>query len=164
MLAIYNDDSESNFSWGGVLRNIVINPILLACLAGWLVQSLAWQVPQAVERTCQIIGAAAFPMALIGIGSQLAQISLKGQLRLPLISTAIKCVVCPAAGWTIASMTGLAGAERQVLVVLAAMPTAVSSYVLAEQMNSDADLAASSVVTSTALSMLTLAVLLLILQ
>jgi len=139
MLAIYNEDSESNFSWGGVLRNIVFNPILLACLAGWLAQRLQWQVPQVVERTCQIIGAAAFPMALIGIGSQLAQISPKGQLRLPLISTAIKCVV------------------------LAAMPTAVSSYVLAEQMNSDADLAASSVVISTALSMLTLTVLLLIL-
>ena len=102
-------------------------------------------------------------MALIGIGSQLAQISLKGQLRLPLISTAIKCVVCPAAGWAIASLMGLVGAERQVLVVLAAMPTAVSSYVLAEQMNSDADLAASSVVVSTAVSMLTLTVLLLVL-
>ena len=163
MLAIYNEDSESKFSWGGVLRNIVFNPILLACLAGWLAQRFQWQVPQAVERTCQIIGAAAFPMALIGIGSQLAKISLKGQLRLPLISTAIKCVVCPAAGWAIASWMGLAGVERQVLVVLAAMPTAVSSYVLAEQMNSDADLAASSVVISTALSMLTLTVLLLIL-
>ena len=163
MLAIYNEDSESNFSWGGVLRNIVINPILLACLAGWLAQKFQWHIPQAVERTCQIIGAAAFPMALIGIGSQLSQISLKGQLRLPMISTAIKCVVCPAAGWAIASLMGLTGVERQVLVVLAAMPTAVSSYVLAEQLNSDADLAASSVVISTALSMLTLAVLLLIL-
>ena len=58
---------------------------------------------------------------------------------------------------------GLSGAERQVLVVLAAMPTAVSSYVLAEQMNSDAELAASSVAVSTAASMLTLTVLLLML-
>ena len=49
------------------------------------------------------------------------------------------------------------------LVVLAAMPTAVSSYVLAEQMNSDAELAASSVAVSTAASMLTLTVLLLML-
>lgn len=163
MLAIYNEDSESNFSWSRVLRNIVTNPILLACLAGLLVQKLGWQVPPAIQRACQIVGAAAFPMALIGIGSQLAQISLRGQLRLPLISTAIKCVVCPVAGWAIASLMGLAGPERLVLVVLAAMPTAVSSYVLAEQMNSDADLAASSVVISTALSMLTLTVLLLVL-
>ncbi len=163
MLAIYNEDSESNFSWSRVLRNVVSNPILLACLAGWLVQQLGWQIPSAIQRTCQIIGAAAFPMALIGIGSQLAQISLRGQLRLPLVSTAIKCVVCPAVGWAIATLLGLAGAERMVLVVLSAMPTAVSSFVLAEQMNSDADLAASSVVVSTALSMLTLTVLLLIL-
>ena len=146
MLAIYNEDSESNFSWSRVLRNVVSNPILLACLAGWLVQQLGWQIPSSIQRTCQIVGAAAFPMALIGIGSQLAQISLRGQLRLPLVSTAIKCVVCPAVGWAIATLLGLAGAERMVLVVLSAMPTAVSSFVLAEQMNSDADLAASSVV------------------
>ena len=52
MLAIYNEDSESNFSWGGVLRNIVFNPILLACLAGWLAQRFQLQVPQAIQRTC----------------------------------------------------------------------------------------------------------------
>lgn len=69
----------------------------------------------------------------------------------------------PVACWAIAMSMGLSGAERQVLVVLAAMPTAVSSYVLAEQMNSDAELAASSVAVSTAASMLTLTVLLLML-
>ena len=163
VLAIYNEDTESNFSWVRVVRNVVSNPILLACLAGLIAQKLAWQVPPAIDRTCQIIGASAFPMALIGIGSQLATISISSQLRLPLASTLIKCIVCPAACWAIATLIGLGGAERQVLVVLAAMPTAVSSYVLAEQMNSDADLAASSVVVSTAASMLTLTVLLLLL-
>ena len=163
MLAIYNQDSQANFSWRGVLRNIVTNPILLACLAGVIVQRQGWQTPAAIERTCQIVGTAAFPMALIGIGSQLAQISFSSQFQLPLVSTAIKCVVCPAACWIMAMLMGLDGAERQVLVVLAAMPTAVSSYVLAEQMNSDAEFAASSVVVSTTLSILTLTVLLLIL-
>ena len=163
ILAIYNEDSESNFSWARVLWNVVSNPILLACLAGLFAQNLEWQVPPTIDRTCQIIGASAFPMALIGIGSQLATISITSQFRLPIGSTLIKCIVCPAACWLIATLIGLSGAERQVLVILAAMPTAVSSYVLAEQMNSDADLAASSVVVSTAASMLTLTVLLLVL-
>ena len=163
MLAIYNEETESNFSWARVVRNVVSNPILLACLAGLIAQKLDWQVPSAIDRICQIVGAAAFPMALIGIGSQLATISIKSQIRLPLASTLIKCIVCPAACCAIATLMGLGGAERQVLVVLAAMPTAVSSFVLAEQMKSDADLAASSVVVSTAASMLTLSVLLLVL-
>ena len=163
ILAVYNKDTESNFSWVRVLRNVVTNPILLGCLAGLIWQKFAWQVPLAVDRTCQIVGASAFPMALIGIGSQLATISISSQIRLPIVSTLIKCIVCPAACWGIATLIGLGGAERQVLVVLAAMPTAVSSYVLAEQMKSDADLAASSVVVSTAASMLTLTLLLLLL-
>ena len=153
VLAIYNEDTEAKFSWARVLGNVISNPILLACLAGLIAQKLAWEVPSAVDRTCQIIGSAAFPMALIGIGSQLATISITNQLRLPLASTLVKCIICPAACWAIATLIGLDGAERQVLVILAAMPTAVSSYVLAEQMNSDADLAASSVVVSTAASL-----------
>ena len=163
ILAIYNEDTESNFSWARVVRNVVSNPILLACLAGLIWQKLEWQVPLAIDRTCQIVGVSAFPMALVGIGSQLASISITSQLRLPIASTLIKCILCAAVCWAIATLIGLDGAERQVLVILAAMPTAVSSYVLAEQMNSDADLAASSVVVSTAASMLTLTVLLLVL-
>ena len=163
VLAIYNEDTESNFSWARVLRNVVSNPILLGCVAGLIWQKFEWQVPLAVDGICQIVGASAFPMALIGIGSQLTRISITRQIRLPMISTLIKCILCPAVCWGIATLIGLEGAERQVLVILAAMPTAVSSYVLAEQMNSDADLAASSVVVSTAASMLTLTVLLLLL-
>ena len=163
LLAIYNRDTESNFSWARVVRNIVSNPILLACLAGLIAQKVAWQVPPAIDRTCKIVGDAAFAMALIGIGSQLATIKIGSQIRLPLGSTVIKCIACPIACWAIATLIGLGGPERQVLVILAAMPTAVSSYVLAEQMNSDADLAASSVVVSTAASMLTLTALLLVL-
>ena len=43
VLAIYNEDTESNFSWVRVVRNVVSNPILLACLAGLIAQKLAWQ-------------------------------------------------------------------------------------------------------------------------
>ena len=121
---------------------------------------MGWHLPKAVVRTCEVVGASAFPMALLGIGSQLVSISVKGQWSLALLPTAIKCIICPLLGWVLGRLLGLTGIELQVTMILCAVPTAVSSYVLAEQMDSDADLAASSVVICTGFSLLTFGVLL----
>ena len=160
ILAIYNKRTGSKFSWKAILFNILSNPLLLACLAGLLVQTTGWKIPTAVFRTCEVIGASAFPMALVGIGSQLASISVSGQWTESLISAVLKNVFCPIVGWLIGRSLGLAGMELLVILILCAVPTAVSSYVLADQMNGDADLAASSVVIGTACSLVTLSILL----
>ncbi len=159
-LAVYNRKTESDLSFGFLVRAIAKNPLIWACVGGALFQMMAWPLPTAVVRTCEVIGASAFPMALLGIGSQLVSISVKGKWSRALLPTVIKCVVCPLIGWILGRSLGLSGIELLITVILCAAPTAVSSYVLAEQMDSDADLAASSVVICTAFSLLTLGVLL----
>lgn len=160
ILAIYNKRTESRISWKSVILNIVSNPLLLACLAGLIVQTIEWRIPTAVVRTCEVVGASAFPMALVGIGSQLASISVSGHWTESLVAAALKNVFCPIVGWLIGRSLGLAGMELLVILILCAVPSAVSSYVLVDQMNGDADLAASSVVIGTACSLVTLSVLL----
>jgi len=160
VLAIYNKESGAKFSWVSVIRNIVFNPLLIACVAGLVVQLSGWEIPTAIERTCVVVGNSAFPLALLGIGSQLASISVSGQWLDALVATSLKCVLCPVVGWLFAALLGLTGVDLQVVVILCATPTAVSSYVLADQMNGDADLAASTVVIGTACSMVTLTLLL----
>jgi len=176
-LAIFNEESESSFSWPKVGTNVVLNPILLASIFGVVFQVAGWKIPTAVFRTCQIVGASAFPLALLGIGSQLVAmatipktestkspgvsgVSITGKLRDPFLSAIVKCIFCPLVGWATGTMLGLAGRELQVILILCAVPTAISSYVLADQMKGDGDLAASTVVFSTAFSLLTLSVLL----
>ncbi len=160
VLAIYNQRTESSFSWKSIFFNIVTNPLLLACLAGLLVQSSGLRIPTAVARTCEVVGASAFPMALVGIGSQLASISVATRWTELLITTGLKNVFCPVIGWLIGRSVGLQGMELLVILILCAVPTAVSSYVLTDQMDGDTELAASSVVIGTACSMVTLSVLL----
>ena len=159
-LAVYNEKTEFNFSWGSVWFNILSNPLLVACVFGFAFQQFNWPVPTAAVRTCSVVGGAAFPLALLGIGSQLASISVSGQWFNSIVSSTIKCIVCPIIGWLIGSSIGLTGIELQVILIMCAVPTAVSSYVLADQMNGDADLAASSVVISTTFSLFTLSILL----
>ena len=111
------------------------------------------------DRTCSIIGASAFPMALVGIGSQLVAISGATHWKASLLPTVVKCVLCPLLALAVGKLVGLTGIELQVALILCACPTAVSSYVLADQMNGDGDLAASAVVVCTAFSLPTLAAL-----
>ena len=160
VLAVFNKETDSEFSWTYVLKNIATNPLLWASVLGVVFQAAGWTIPTSVERTCAVVGASAFPMALLGIGSQLISISISGNWILPLVSSVVKSVLCPLIGWAVATSLGLSGVELKVILIMCASPTAVSSYVLADQMNGDGDLAAGSVVIGTACSLLTLSVLL----
>ena len=161
-LAAYSEKSERSFSWLSLVKSIGENPIVWACVGGAIFQVMQWPLPTAVVRTCEVVGASAFPMALIGIGSQLVAIRVAGTWSQAVVPTFIKCIVCPLVGWGIGSWLGLSPIEMQVVLISCASPTAVYSYVLAEQMDGDADLAASSVVICTAFSLLPLSILLLL--
>ncbi len=158
-LATYNEDTEKGFSYVDLMMSIAKNPLIWACVGGAMFQFLELELPTAIVRTCTVVGASAFPIALLGIGSQLISIpSVKGWKK-TVIPAVNKCIVCPLAGWLIGTLLGMNEVALQVTIILCAMPTAVSSYVLAEQMNGDADLAAGTVVVSTILSLPTLAIL-----
>ena len=142
-----------------MMKTIAENPLVWACVAGVVFQLLEVSLPVSVRRTCSIVGASAFPMALLGIGSQLISISGKSRWNESLLPAIVKCVLGPLIGFAIGSMFGLSPTELQVTVLLCGMPTAVSSFVLADQMKADADFAASVVVFSTAFSLPTLCLL-----
>ena len=162
VLSIYSDSTEKLMSWRKVIFNIVTNPLLIACLTGLIVQRTGLTIPTAFGRTCDVIGASAFSIALIGIGSQLASISVAGRWTESLISSLVKNVACPITGWLIGTSIGLSGTELLVIMIMCATPTAVSSYILADQIGGEADLAASTVVVGTACSFVTLSILLMI--
>ena len=159
VLAIFNEENKANISWKKVLFSIVTNPLLIACVAGLLVQISSTPIPTAIYRTCEVLGASGFPMALVGIGSQLAATRIRGHWNSLFIASFVKCVACPLIGYLVAIGVGLSGHELQAVLILCAVPTAVSSYVLADQMNGDSELAAGSVVVCTAISVVTLSVL-----
>jgi predicted permease len=161
-LAIYQDHPNEKFSWSRTTVSILTNPLIVACAVGGIIQANQFELPVPMERTCIIVGAAAFPLALLGIGSQLATISVANQWLLACISTVIKCILCPLIALAIGCSVGLEGLELQLILLMSAMPTAVSSYVLTDQMKGDSDLAASAVVVCTAFSLVSLSVILLL--
>ena len=144
--------------WRDTLFHILVNPLVLGCVAGIAWNLLALPLPVALGRTCNALGEAALPMALLGIGSQLAQTSIRTRWIPALCAGLIKTGAAPLLGYALATRAGLQGAELKAVLILICAPTAIASYVLADQMKCDPDLAASAALVCTVLSIVSFSV------
>jgi len=74
--------------------------------------------------------------------------------------SALKLVLCFGIGVAVAEITGLEGVARGTLILMFSMPVALHNYVFAQRFERRADEVAGMVLASTALSFLTLPLLL----
>ena len=118
-----------------ILPALARNPLVLACAAGIAWNALHWPVPALPARVLELLAAAALPLGLLAVGAGLR--FTRGTLPLPALAwfQSIKLGVVPAIAYGLAVLLGLSVVERQVAVIMAAVPTATSAYILAVQMN-----------------------------
>lgn len=140
---------------GKMLRGIVTNPLLLACVAGLIYSALFENLHPIIQRTMSSVGQMALPLALLCIGATLVQEKLDRKI-LPAAVTGslIKVIIAPAAGLLIAVLLGISGVQLRIGLLLLSCPAAVASHIMAEQMTGDKNLSASIVVVSTLLSII----------
>jgi predicted permease len=155
-------------SWGraSVLRsflNVFTVPAPYAAVLGLAVNAGYLSVPELVFRVTDILRGAAIPLMLIMLGIQISRASLKGDWSLILGASSMRLVGGAAVGFMVAAWLGLAGVTRQVAIVEASMPTAVTAVILATEFKSEAKLTSSVILVSTVLSIFTLSIILAIL-
>jgi hypothetical protein len=110
-------------------------------------------MPVAVGRTLQIATGMSLPLALIAIGGSFSLQRLQGDMYKALLATGIKNVSMPLIALPLLLMAGIRGEELAVAVVMAAAPTATATYIMAQEMKGDAELAGSIVILSTLFSL-----------
>ena len=143
--------------FGKVLRN----PLLLACIVGLALSGTGIGLPLTLERTLRPLGQMALPLALFSIGASFTQSNLLARLGFASwVSAFLKVALLPGLGYICIQLFGLSDMEGLIAMILLACPTAVSGYVMAEQMGADADLAGSAILVSTLLAMPILAIVL----
>ncbi|MFO7822093.1 MAG: AEC family transporter, partial [Lentisphaeria bacterium] len=134
---------------GKLAFKIVTNPLIIACLAGLGYSLSGFGMPLFLHRTCATIGQMALPLALLGIGASLSFDTVKGKVRESITASLIKTGGAPLCGFFVGTALQLSSLEMRVALLYLACPTAVASYVMAQQMNGDDCLAAGIVVVST---------------
>jgi predicted permease len=148
--------SEAKIVKSKVLIGVLTNPLIIGALAGALVSLLRLDLPVFFSRATEDIGKIANPMALILLGAQFNWRQTAGNGRLILSAVLTRMVVIPLIVLSAAVVLGFRGPELGAIFILFSAPTAVSSYIMARNMNSDAALAGQIVLVTTICSAATL--------
>ena len=155
ILQCYSDKEPSRNGAGIVLVKVLGNPVILSAVAG-IGFSLTGRVfPLVIARTLEIVSGMALPLALLLIGATLNFDLMKSQLKPVLPVAGIKLVLLPGIGTALYSLWGIAPEIYAPGLILLASPSATISYVMAVEMNGDADFAVTAISLSTLLSALT---------
>lgn len=142
------------------LLNVLRTPLLWAGLAGFLVNLCGLTLPETVTKAVQLAGQGAVPVMLLVLGMQLARVSLnehKGGIAAALL---LKLVLAPLVAVGLAALLGMRGLVRQVGILEASMPSAVTATILATEFDTVPRFVAGVVFLSTLLSLISLTLLL----
>jgi len=142
-------------------KSLALNPIILAPLAGIAYGQSGLPLPGAGERFLALLGGAAAPCALFALGASLAVFKISGDLKETFGIVAMKLVVHPAAMAVFALYVfDLPPLAAAVAILTAACPSGANVFIMARQYDLYLGRSASAVLISTAVSVVTLSLLL----
>lgn len=138
---------------------IVKNPLIIGSLAGVIVNIT--QTPLFYLGTMIGLFAAAAPaLGLLTVGAAIDFRKLRGQIDNITATVAMRILVSPAYMFLFCLWLGVEGKMRDVALVYAALPIAITTYILSKEHGADGELMAGATILSTILSMFTLKLLL----
>jgi malonate transporter and related proteins len=133
-------------------RELLRNPVLLALIAGLAIGEIGVVVPSIVATGLDALGGFALPLALLCVGASLQVDRSTLDIRATGSVVALKIGCMPLVAWLVFSALGVDGATFTAAVVMLAMPTAVSTFVYADELGGDGAFASVNVFVTTLLS------------
>ena len=141
---------------GGLVRELLKNPLLIATLAGISCNLAGIVLPEFVAATLSRIGTASIAIGLMTVGAGLRLTAVHDGKAMAAYFIAIKLIALPIVAWLLGSAVGLAPLQLKIIVMFSALPTASSAYVLAARMGGNGPYVAFLISAGTLASVLTL--------
>ncbi|MBT4932152.1 MAG: AEC family transporter [Rhodospirillaceae bacterium] len=143
-----------------VARLVLFNPLIWGCVSGLLINVLGIPVWEPIMTLLDLLGWAALGAGLLCVGAGLRVRHALKPSRDVLLGVVMKLFAMPVFVTIWAVVFGVTGMAFQTVIVCAAVPTAMNGFLLARQMGGDAELYAATVTVQTALSFLSIPLLL----
>ena len=146
-------------SGGGSPLSAIKEPMVWATILGGIFLVNGWTLPTWSVNTLDLIGQIAIPVMSITLGVAVARLKL-GAFGQAVWMSILKYIVCVSVSLGIGLLFALPPIALGVLVVQVSTPVAVTSYMLAEKYNADAERVAGLAMVSTLMSIIVIPVLL----
>ena len=137
---------------GAGARELLLNPLILACAAGGAIGVSGWNMPASVDGVLEILGRAALPLGLLAVGAALKPEEVRGHLGPALGTSLIQFGLKPFVAFALTTHLSPGAAATGALMILFMTPTAPASYILARQLGGDTSAMASIVTLQTLLA------------
>lgn len=143
--------------WYTPFINLLKNPLLIAVLLGLAFNNLQLTLPQVLFTPIKMLGDAVSPlvMLMIGIFMHAHPIKKIAELKLPVIYTLTKLLLFPCIAILLLCKTSIKEASFTMVVDLG-MPSAITTFAMAEIYGLNKKFVANAIVLSTAVSIITL--------
>jgi hypothetical protein len=138
------------------LGALATNPLILACTAGILVNVSGLGLPAILAEPLVMLGRATLALGLLVVGAALKPAAMLTRPLWVLLAAIGKLVVKPLLALLIGLLVGLDATALGVAVLVCAVPTSTTSYILARLLGGDAELMTGLVTTTTVLAILTM--------
>jgi len=138
------------------LMSVLRMPALYGILAAVLALGTGITTPAPLMRPITMLSDAALPLMILVLGMQLERAVVPARPALVVLAVSLSLVLAPLIALGLTSLFDVTGPARQAVVVLASMPVAVATTILALEFDTSPEFVTGAVFLSTLLSPLTL--------
>lgn len=149
---------------GTILKTISRNPLIIASLTGIALNLTGIGMPEPFGTTTSLLGRAALTLGLLAVGAGLDLKAAASNTRLVVLACSIKLILFPVSIAFFATLFGIEGFTRDVLILCGTVPTASSAFILARQLGGDHTLMAAIITGATLAAVVTMPLMLYLLR
>jgi predicted permease len=149
--------SEKTTSIKDSFMRVIKMPVLYGFLFGVLFQLLNIELPSTIQDSISLVGSASIPTVMLILGMQLAEIKpQKFELKYVNTVTIFRMLISPLLAVVLVNFMPVNDMIKNVYILLAAMPIAANTTLLAVQFNVKPDLTSFTTLVTTLLSLVTI--------
>ncbi|MFB6364886.1 AEC family transporter [Paenibacillus elgii] len=152
---IYAVNASKRNDMKQTLRTILTLPVIYIIPIAFLMKGLDIPIPGPVYAPIKYVSDAFIATALLTLGVQLGSMKWTFNLTDVMLSNVLRLCVGPAVGFLIVLLMGIEGVMAQALVLSCAVPTSLSSVLIAVEYDNEPEFSSQAVFSSTIFSIFT---------